>query len=43
MNPIWMTAYILVWPAIVAYVLYYIARAFFSEWRQARREGKRMI
>lgn len=43
MSALWLTVYVLVWPVIVAGTLIYIARAFFSEWRQARREGKRMI
>lgn len=43
MNAFWLTAYVLVWPVIVAAVLMFIARAFFSEWIEARREGKPLI
>lgn len=43
MSAIWLTAYVLVWPVIVAAVLFFIARAFFREWREARREGRAMI
>ncbi|MCK1794492.1 putative transporter small subunit [Streptomyces sp. XM4193] len=38
-----LTAYVLVWPMIVAGVLFVICRAFMSEWAAARREGKPMI
>ncbi|WP_218044407.1 putative transporter small subunit [Paramicrobacterium chengjingii] len=43
MNVILLTVYVLIWPLIVAGTLYYIASAFFREWREARREGRRLI
>ncbi|WP_219636150.1 putative transporter small subunit [Streptomyces sp. AJS327] len=38
-----LTAYVLMWPAIVAVVLFVISRGFFREWAEARRQGRRMI
>lgn len=38
-----LTAYVLMWPVIVAIVLFVISRAFFLEWRGARRRGKDII
>nr|WP_238420937.1 putative transporter small subunit [Streptomyces taklimakanensis] len=38
-----MSAYVLMWPVIVAGVLFVIGRAFFREWAEARRNGQRMI
>src|SRR5690606_8078720 len=38
-----LTAYVLVWPAIVAGVLLVIVRAFVRELRRARAEGRRII
>lgn len=43
MSAFWLTAYVLIWPLIVAAVLFYIARAFFREWRAARRKGVPLI
>ncbi|HEY4547089.1 MAG TPA: putative transporter small subunit [Pedomonas sp.] len=43
MQTFLMAAYVLVWPAVVAGVLFFIARAFFREWRQAREDGVPMI
>ncbi|SFN08381.1 hypothetical protein SAMN05216207_1007179 [Pseudonocardia ammonioxydans] len=43
MDVIWLTIYVLVWPAVVAGILYVISRAFFAEWREARREGRDII
>jgi len=43
MSAFWLTAYVLVWPVIVAGVLYFIASAFFREWREARRKGVPLI
>lgn len=43
MSAFWLTAYVLVWPVIVAAVLVFIARAFFKEWGEARREGRPLI
>ena len=39
----WLTIYVLVWPALVAGVLFVISRAFIAEWREARREGRDII
>lgn len=43
MSPFWLSVYVLMWPVIVAGVLFVIARAFLSEWREARREGRDII
>ncbi|UCR90230.1 putative transporter small subunit [Mycetocola spongiae] len=43
MTAFWMTCYVLIWPLIVAGTLFYIARAFFAEWRESRRRGERII
>lgn len=38
-----LTLYVLIWPAIVAVVLFVLSKAFLSEWRQARRDGEDII
>lgn len=38
-----LTAYVLVWPIIVAGTLFVIVRAFVLEWREAKREGRQII
>lgn len=38
-----LTAYVLMWPVIVAIVLFVIGRAFLAEWRGARDKGKDII
>lgn len=38
-----LTAYVLMWPVLVAIVLFIISRAFFAEWREARRKGEDII
>lgn len=38
-----LTFYVLMWPVIVAAVLFYIARGFFRDWREAREEGRPII
>ena len=38
-----MTIYVLVWPVLVAIVLSVISRAFYLEWRDARRRGEDII
>ncbi|WP_251839095.1 putative transporter small subunit [Oceanitalea stevensii] len=38
-----LTFYVLMWPATVAVVLFVIARGFFRDWREARREGRQLI
>lgn len=43
MSPFWLSVYVLMWPVIVAGVLFVISRAFLSEWRQSRREGRDII
>lgn len=43
MSPIWLSIYVLIWPAVVAGVLFVISRAFFAEWRKAREEGRDII
>ncbi|WP_163542869.1 putative transporter small subunit [Occultella kanbiaonis] len=42
-STIALTAYVLIWPVIVAVVLFVIARAFVKEWLDARREGRDII
>lgn len=39
----WLSGYVLIWPALVAGVLFVISRAFVAEWREARREGRDII
>lgn len=43
MSTIALTAYVLVWPVIVGSTLYVIARGFFRELLEAKREGKQII
>ncbi|RZT68580.1 putative transporter small subunit [Leucobacter luti] len=43
LSTILLTVYVLVWPVIVAGTLTVIVRAFFADWRQARREGRPII
>lgn len=43
MTPELMTAYVLIWPVIVACVLFYLLKAFFSEWIDAKRANKPLI
>lgn len=38
-----LTLYVLMWPVLVAIVLVVISRAFFTEWRDARRRGEDII
>lgn len=38
-----LSAYVLIWPVLVAVVLFVISRAFFREWAEARRNGEDMI
>lgn len=37
------TFYLLMWPVVVAIIMFVIARGFFKEWAQARREGRMLI
>lgn len=43
MNTVLLTLYVLIWPVIVGVTLWVIVRAFYREWREARREGRSMI
>lgn len=38
-----LTIYVLSWPFVVFGVMFVIGRAFFTEWREARREGRDLI
>lgn len=38
-----LTAYVLIWPALVAVVLGVLTKAFFADWLEARREGRPII
>ncbi len=43
MSTLVLSAYVLVWPAIVAVVLFFLVRGFLKDWRQAREEGRPII
>lgn len=43
MSPIVLTAYVLIWPILVAGVLFVLVRSFAREWRQARKEGRTLV
>jgi hypothetical protein len=43
MDNITLTLYVLIWPALVAVVLFVLTRAFLREWREARRSGRDLI
>lgn len=43
MSTVLLTVYVLMWPALVAVVLYVISRGFFREWISARRKGDDLI
>ncbi|MFC9886124.1 putative transporter small subunit [Streptomyces pilosus] len=38
-----LTAYVLMWPVLVAVVLFVISRGFLHEWAEARRKGEDLI
>lgn len=38
-----LTVYVLMWPVLVAVVLFVISRGFFREWAQSRRDGRDLI
>lgn len=42
-STVLLTLYVLIWPVIVAGTLFVICRAFFREWREAKREGRDII
>jgi hypothetical protein len=37
------TIYMLIWPVIVAGVLFVLVRGFVKDWREARAEGRSII
>ena len=43
MSTLFLTIYVLIWPAIVAVVLWVLVSAFVKEWREARRDGRPLI
>lgn len=43
MKTFLLTTYVLMWPVIVACVLFVISRGFLSEWREARKNGRDLI
>lgn len=43
MSTIFLTLYVLIWPVIVSVTLWVIVRAFYRDWREAKREGRSMI
>ncbi|MCI0383721.1 putative transporter small subunit [Streptomyces sp. CNQ085] len=43
MSTLALSVYVLMWPVVVAAVLFVIGRAFHREWAEARRGGQRMI
>ncbi|WP_232838972.1 putative transporter small subunit [Streptomyces triticisoli] len=43
MSTLALSVYVLMWPVIVAAVLFVISRGFFREWAEARRNGERLI
>lgn len=43
MSPLLLTAYVLMWPTIVAGVLFYLISSFYGEWRVAKAENRPMI
>ncbi|GAB6937331.1 putative transporter small subunit [Isoptericola variabilis] len=38
-----LTVYVLVWPVVVAGVLFVVSRAFYRELREAKAEGRSII
>ncbi|HWL99641.1 MAG TPA: putative transporter small subunit [Nocardioidaceae bacterium] len=43
METFLLTTYVLMWPVLVAMVLFVISRAFLREWAESRREGRPII
>lgn len=43
MSPTVLTIYTLVWPLIVAGVLFVLVSAFWKEWRKSRSKGRSLI
>lgn len=38
-----LTVYFMMWPVVVAGIMFVIGRGFYKEWAQARREGRKII
>lgn len=38
-----LTIYVLMWPVLVAAIMFAIGRGFFKDWAEARREGRMII
>lgn len=43
MGTLTLTVYVLMWPVIVAGVLFFLVGGFIKDWRKARKEGQRII
>ncbi|HET8992196.1 MAG TPA: putative transporter small subunit [Rhodococcus sp. (in: high G+C Gram-positive bacteria)] len=43
MSTIALTIYVLIWPVLVALVLFVLGRGFIKEWLEARRNGEDLI
>jgi len=43
MKTLMLSTYVLMWPVIVAAVLFVLCRGFIAEWLQARKEGRDII
>lgn len=43
MTTVFLTIYVLMWPATVAVVLYAIVHGFFKDWKKACREGISLV
>lgn len=43
MSTVALTAYVLVWPVLVAIVMAVIARGFIREWLTSRRNGQDLV
>lgn len=43
MGTVLLTVYVLIWPVIVACVLFFLVRGFIKDWRTAREEGRPLI
>ena len=43
MSTLLLTGYVLIWPIIVAFVLFFLLRGFFKDWSRSRKEGRPII
>ncbi|HJE57494.1 MAG TPA: putative transporter small subunit [Nocardiopsis listeri] len=43
MSTLLLTGYVLIWPIIVAFVLYFLARGFLKDWSRSRKDGRPII